>query len=57
MAHLFITKGSLVLITTSMHLTTPGMGERITTTNRVLGMRVYTPSMRVPTSARDVNSP
>ena len=57
MAHLFITKGSLVLITTSMHLTTPGMGERITTTNRGLGMRVYTPSMRVPTSARDVNSP
>ena len=34
MAYLFITKGSMVLITTSMHLTTPGMGERNTNTDR-----------------------
>ena len=34
MAFLFITKGSMRLITTSMHLTTPGIGERNTNTDR-----------------------
>ena len=34
MAYIITTKGSLVHNTTSMYLTTTGMGERISTTNR-----------------------
>ena len=71
MAHIITTKGSLVLITTSVYLITPGLGKKVSTTRGSLvlittsmylitpgmGVRVYTPSMRVPTSSRDLNSP
>ena len=47
MALVFTTKGSLVIIITSMYLTATGMGERVSTTNRGQSspnMGVVTPS-------------
>ena len=50
MAHIITTRGSLMFITPSVYLTTPGTGKKVSTTRGSLVL--YTPSMRVPTSSR-----
>ena len=51
------TRGSLVLITTSVYLITPRMGKKVSTSSRGLGVKDYTPSMKVTTSSGDMNFP
>ena len=51
MAHIIITKGRLVLITTSVYLITPGLGKKVSTTRGSLvlsttGIYWITPGMR-----------
>ena len=45
------TSKSLVLITTSIYLINPGMGKKVSTSSRGLGVKDYTPSMRATYSS------
>ena len=51
------TSKRLVLITTNIYLINPGMGKKVSTSSRGLGMKDYTPSMKVTTSSGDLNFP